>query len=302
VTLNHQAAALLEALDSLGMPPIEDTTPQEARDARAAMLRPSSEPIAETRDVDADGVPCRFYRPERSRNAGLLVWLHGGGWVLGDLDSHDDPCRAIANRGGCCVLSVDYRLAPEHPFPAALDDSRTAVRWAAGHTAELGCDPSVLAIGGDSAGGNLAAVIANEALVPLRLQVLVYPATDARMELPSITTNGDAYFLTATGMRWFYDHYLSGKAGSPDDPAVSPLLATEDVLAGAPPAFVITAEYDPLRDDGAAYVARLAAAGVPVSHVDFAGQIHAFFSMFDLIDDARSAHALVGEALHTALR
>ena len=302
MTLNQQTAELLELLDSFGMPPIEETTPQEARDARAAMLRPSSEPIADTRDVDADGVPCRWYRPERTRNAGLLVWLHGGGWVLGDLDSADDACRAMANRAGCCVLSVEYRLAPEHPFPAGLDDARTAVCWAVAHAAELGVEPGVLAIGGDSAGANLAAVIANERVVPLRLQVLVYPATDARMEQPSISANADGYFLTAAGIRWFYDHYLSGGEGTPDDPAVSPLLATDDVLAGGPPAIVITAEYDPLRDDGVAYAARLAAAGVRVSHVDFAGQIHAFFSVFDILDDARSAHALVGEALHTALR
>jgi len=296
--LHRQTADLLAMMASLDLPPIEETTPQEARAQRAAMLRPSPEPIAECWDLDAGGVPCRFYRPAVVRSPGLLVWCHGGGWVLGDLDSHDDPCRSLANRGGCCVLSVGYRLAPEDPFPAAVDDALAATRWAGEHLADLGC--RVLAIGGDSAGGNLAAVVANHASTPICFQLLVYPATDARMGHPSITENGDGYFLTATGMRWFFDQYLSGPDGALEDPRVSPLLEDPERLAAGPPAMVVTAEFDPLRDEGAAYARALAEAGVPTTHVRVDGQIHGFFSLFGLVDDARSAQAMAAEALHTA--
>jgi acetyl esterase len=243
MALHHQTAQLLQTMASFDLPPVEEQTPEEARAQRAAMLRPSPEPIAECRDLDADGVAVRFYRPAVTRSSGLLVWLHGGGWVLGDLDSHDDPCRSLANRGGFCVLSVGYRLAPEHPFPAALDDAMVATQWARDHAGELGCSP-VLAIGGDSAGANLAAVVANHPPGPLCFQLLVYPATDMRMRHASIEENADGYFLTAKGMRWFYDHYLSGDEGSPDDPRVSPLLEDSERLAVTPPALVITAEYD----------------------------------------------------------
>ena len=219
--------------------------------------------------------------------------------MLGDLDSHDDPCRSLANRGGFCVLSVGYRLAPEHPFPAALDDAVTATRWAWDHATELGCSQPI-AVGGDSAGGNLAAVVANRPPNPLCFQLLVYPATDLRMGHASVEENGEGYVLTAKGMRWFYDHYLSGEEGTPDDPRVSPLLEDSERLAVTPPALVITAEYDPLRDEGAEYAARLADAGVPTSHVRFNGQMHAFFSMFGLLDDARSAQAFAAEAVATA--
>jgi acetyl esterase len=297
--LHRQTAELLAPMAALGLPRIEDQTPNEARAQRRAMLRPSPEPIAETRDIDADGVPVRFYRPATIGSNGLLVWFHGGGWVLGDLESHDDPCRSLANRGGFCVLSVDYRLAPEHPFPAGLDDAQTATRWARDHAPELGCDP-LIAVGGDSAGGTLAAVVANRPAAAACFQLLVYPATDARMEHPSIRENAEGYFLTASGMRWFYDHYLSGDDGSPDDPRVSPLAEESARIASAPSALVITAEYDPLCDEGVAYAARLADAGVATSHVRFDGQVHGFFSMFGLLDDARSAQAMAAAAVHTA--
>jgi acetyl esterase len=299
MALHHQTAELLALMASFDLPPVEEQTPEEARAQRAAMLRPSPEPIAECRDLDAGGVPVRFYRPAATRSGGLLVWLHGGGWVLGDLDSHDDPCRSLANRGGFCVLSVGYRLAPEHPFPAALDDAMTATRWAWDHAGELGCR-QVVAVGGDSAGGNLAAVVANRPPNPLCFQLLVYPATDMRMGHASIEENADGYFLTAKGMRWFYDHYLSGDEGTPEDPRVSPLLEDSERLAVTPPALVITAQYDPLRDEGTEYAARLADAGVPTSHLRVDGQIHGFFSMFGLLDDARSAQAFAAEAVATA--
>ncbi|HEU4841149.1 MAG TPA: alpha/beta hydrolase, partial [Ilumatobacteraceae bacterium] len=281
MTLHRQTAELLAGLAALGLPPIEEMTPEDAREQRRAMLRPSPEPIAEVRDVDAGGVPCRLYRPAVTRSAGLLLWCHGGGWVLGDLESHDDLCRVIANRGGFAVLSVGYRLAPEHPYPAAVDDAVTAAAWAHDHAAELGCAP-LLAVGGDSAGGNLAAVLANRPVVPVCFQALVYPCTDARMGHHSYVENATGYSLTPSGMRWFYDHYLSGDDGSHDDPRVSPLLEDEARIASAPSALVVTAEYDPLRDEGVAYAERLAEAGVATTHVHFGGQIHGFFSMFGL--------------------
>jgi acetyl esterase len=300
MSLHRQTAELLSGMAALGLPGVDEQTPAEAREQRRSMLRPSTEPIAEVRDLDAGGVGGRLYRPATIRTPGLLVWFHGGGWVLGDLDSHDDLCRALANRGGFCVLSIDYRLAPEHPFPCALDDALTATVWAHEHAAELGCEP-VIAVGGDSAGGNLATVVANRPAVPVVFQALVYPCTDGRMGHHSYVENADGYFLTSTGMAWFYGHYLSGDDGSREDPRVSPLLEDDARLASAPSALVVTAEYDPLRDEGAAYAARLAEAGVTTSHVNFDGQIHGFFSMFGLLDDCRSAQAMVAEAVHTAL-
>jgi acetyl esterase len=299
MTLHRQTADLLAAMAALDLPRIVDQTPEEARAQRRAMLRPSPEPIAEWRDLDAGGVGGRFYRPATIRSDGLLVWFHGGGWVTGDLDSHDDLCRSLANRGGFCVLSVDYRLAPEHPFPAAVEDALTATAWARDHAAELGCDP-LIAVGGDSAGGNLAAVVANRPAVPACFQALVYPCTDARMGTRSYVDNASGYFLEAVAMKWFYDHYLCGPDGSTNDPRVSPLLEDDARLASAPPAIVVTAEHDPLCDEGDAYAARLAAAGAATTLVRFSGQVHGFFSMFGLLDDCRSAQALVAEAVHTA--
>ncbi len=298
MTLHRQTAELLAGLAALGLPPIDELTPAAAREQRAALLRPSPEPIAEIRNLDAGGVGARFYRPNRTRSSGLLVWFHGGGWVLGDLESHDDLCRSLANRGGFRVLSADYRLAPEHPYPAAVDDARTVVAWARDHAAELDCDP-LIAVGGDSAGANLAAVVSNRPVAPICFQALVYPVTDARMGSASWDELATGYNLTASGMAWFYRHYLAASA-SPDDPEVSPLLEDDARLASAPSALVITAEYDPLRDEGGAYAARLAQAGVATSHIRFDGQVHGFFSMFGLLDDARSAQALVAEAVHTA--
>lgn len=299
MTLHRQTAELLAAMAQLGLPTIEQCTPEEVRQQRRALLRPSPEPIAEVVDVDAGGVPARVYRPAVTRSAGLLVWFHGGGFVLGDLDSHDDMCRVLANRGGFVVMSVGYRLAPEHPYPAAVDDAASAVTWAHEHAGDLGCR-TPLAVGGDSAGGNLAAVVSNRPVAPICFQALVYPCTDARMGQRSFVDNATGYSLTATAMARFYDHYLSGADGSPDDPRVSPLLEDDARLAAAPSALIVTAEYDPLRDDGVAYAVRLADAGVATSHVHVDGQIHGFCTMFGLLDDCRSAQALVAESVATA--
>ncbi|MEQ1702107.1 MAG: alpha/beta hydrolase [Ilumatobacteraceae bacterium] len=299
--LHPQAVALLDLMAQIGDPPLEESTPEQAREARKARQLPSTTPIHEVRDLDADGVPTRLYRPNDRTDLGLLVYLHGGGWVIGDLDSHDGVCRALANGSGHAVLSVDYRLAPEHPFPAPLEDAIHATRWAHAHAAELGCRADRLAIGGDSAGANLAAVVAQLAPVPLVHQLLVYPVTDCTRSHASYEENGEGYFLTKASMGWFIDHYLSGGVGTPADPRVSPLFAADHVLAATPPALVITAEFDPLRDEGDAYATRLAALGVPTSHVRFGGMFHAFFSLGDFVDDGRAANALAAAAVGAAL-
>jgi acetyl esterase len=300
VPLHAQARSLLDLVESLGDPPIEECTPNQARLIRMARQLPPTAPIHETRDLVADGVPCRLYRPNDDTTLGLLVYFHGGGWVLGDLDSHDQVCRILANGSGHAVLSVGYRLAPEHPYPAAVDDAVAATRWAYGHAEQLGCRADRLAVGGDSAGGNLAAVVAQLAPIPLTFQLLIYPVTDCTQQQPSYEQNGEGYFLTRHGMSWFIDHYLSGNDGSPKDARVSPLFGADHVLASSPPALVITAEFDPLRDEGDAYARRLAELGVPTSHVTFQGMFHGFFSLADYLDDAKSAHAVAASALATA--
>jgi acetyl esterase len=301
--LHPEVASLLALLDQLGGTPLHEQEPEVARAERRALIPAPSEDCYEIVDLDAGGVPARLYRSEPTAvRPGLLVWFHGGGWVLSDIDGHDNICRTLNNRTGHSVLSIGYRLAPEDPFPAGLVDCIDATRWAHENADSLGVDPDRLAVGGDSAGGNLAAVVCHESSVPIRFQLLVYPVTDARAESPSYADNAEGYLLTATSMRWFIDHYLSGDEGSIDDPRVSPLLASDDTLAAGPPALVITAGFDPLRDEGVGYVDRLLAAGVVATHVHFPGQIHGFFSVPDFLSDARSAHAVAAEALIHALR
>jgi acetyl esterase len=298
--LHPQAASLLEMMAALGDPPLEQSTPQAARAVRKARQRPPTESIHHVRAIDAGGVSARLYRPNDRDDLGLLVYLHGGGWVIGDLDSHDNVCRALANGSGHAVLSVDYGLAPERPFPGGLEDSVTALRWAHANAAALGCRADRIAIGGDSAGGNLAAVVANMAPVPLVFQLLVYPATDLGCSYPSYVENSTGYFLTTAGVKWFVGHYLSGRAGTTNDPRVSPQFADDAALAASPPALVITAEFDPLRDEGDAYAARLASLGVPTSHVRFSGMVHGFFSLGDFLDDGSAATALAASHLRSA--
>ena len=300
--LNAEARTLLDLMEAVGAPPLDSLPPEDARRARAELAPPVLERCHETVDLDAGGVPARLYRPTPGHGAtGLVVWFHGGGWVLGDLASHDNICHSLALRSGHAVLSIDYRLAPEAPFPAGLGDCIQATRWAHANAADLGIDPERIAVGGDSAGANLAAVVCHIAPAPLAFQLLVYPVTDARMDTRSYEENGEGLFLTATSMRWFLDHYLSGGVGSPDDPRVSPLLAADEVLAAGPPALVITAGFDPLRDEGISYADRLANVGVATSHVHFPGQIHGFFSMSNYLGDARSALTLAAQAMSDAL-
>ncbi len=247
-------------------------------------------------------MPTRLYRPTPGdATPGLLRWFHGGRWVLGDIASHDNICHALARRSGHAVLSVEYRLAPESPFPAGLDDCVRATRWTLEHSRDLDVDPRRIAIGGDSAGANLAAAVCQTISDPPVFQLLVYPVTDARCESASYVENGEGYFLTADSMQWFVEQYLSGGEGSPDDPRVSPLLVAAETLATAPPTLVITAGFDPLRDEGVAYADRLAQVGVATSHVHFPGQIHGFFSMPHHLADAKLAISLAARALADAL-
>jgi acetyl esterase len=302
VTLHPQATRLLAAIASLGNPPVYEMEPVAARAMRASMRRPSTEPIHETRDLDADGVAARLYRPTAELGLGLVVYFHGGGWVLGDIEGHDNLCRVLANESRAAVLSVDYRLAPEHPYPAGLTDALNVTRWAAANANELGCSAQRMAVGGDSAGANLATVVAQLQVVPLKFQLLLYPVIDARMGTDSYTEFADGPFLTAAGMKWFIELYLSGGQGSADDPRVSPILASDAALSGSPPTAIVTAGHDPLRDEGEQYAERLIALGVPTSLVRYSGMIHSFSSQLDFLDDARASLAHGGALIRSALK
>ncbi|MGA1353123.1 MAG: alpha/beta hydrolase [Ilumatobacteraceae bacterium] len=276
----------------MGNPPLHELTPAEGRANYLAMRVPSTVQLPEIRDFDAGGVRCRLYRSNTTGNAPLLIYYHGGGWVIGDLDTHDDICRKLARDAKCSVVAVDYRLAPEHPAPASHEDCIAATKWIFANATSLGVDPNRIAIGGDSAGGNLAAVVSMHAGVKPIFQLLVYPATDMRMGQPSHRENAQGYLLTEDSMKWFIGHYLQGDEKKKLDPLYSPLLSDDALLKKSPPTLVITAEYDPLRDEGEEYAARLNAVGVQASVVRFRGQIHAFFGMSELLDDAAAAIAL----------
>jgi acetyl esterase len=305
VPLDPQVQQLLDQMAAIGMPPLSSLPVDEGRkalDAFREMNGPGEDVAAvEDRLVPGPGgdIPVRIYRPEAGTTLPVVVFFHGGGWVLGNIETHDGTCRALANRSGAVVVSVDYRLAPEAPFPAAVDDCITVTRWVHAYAAELVVDPSRLAVAGDSAGGNLAAVVslaARDGGPAIAFQLLIYPAVDAHMTAASIKENGEGYFLTETDMVWFYGHYAPDR----DDWRASPLLAKD--LSGLPPALVITAGYDPLRDEGEAYAERLREAGVPTELVRFDGMIHGFFGMGTQIDEARRAVDLAGATLRDALR
>ena len=270
--------------------PFEELPPTEARALYSAGQVPSTESVHEIRDVQAGSIPCRLYRPSAKTDLGLLVFFHGGGWVIGDLNSHDGVCRSLANKSGHAVLSVDYRLAPEHKFPAAFDDCVAAVKWAFENAKSLGIDNSRMAVGGDSAGGNLAAAVALAEVVPLKFQILIYPAVDMRMESPSINENANAPILTKAVMSWFVAHYMSSDTDRTNINA-SPMLASDELLKKMPPAIVITAQYDPLRDEGEAYGKRLVENGISTTITRYNGAFHGFFNMITILDDAQSAHA-----------
>jgi acetyl esterase len=253
------------------------------------------QPVAHVENlvVPAPGgdVPVRVYRPSDDDGLPIFVWLHGGGWTIGSVDVHDPITRALANATPCVVVSVDYRLAPEHQFPAAVDDCWAALQWAHEHAAEIGGDPARIAIGGDSAGGNLSAVcalMARDAGAPrLAMQLLVYPVTDFLRDTESFRDNAKGYVLEARQMAWFEDCYLRNGAGERDDWRLSPLRAPSH--AGVAPAYIVTAEYDPLRDEGEQYAEKLQAAGVPTTLRRYDGLVHVFFGLTATFDEAKPA-------------
>ncbi|HKT03304.1 MAG TPA: alpha/beta hydrolase [Rugosimonospora sp.] len=300
--LDPAAAAVLGILTAPGVPPLNELPVPDARAAYDQLAGFAGEPapVARTRDTSAGGVPVTLYWPEGDGPYPVLIWLHGGGWVLGSRAGYDALARDLCTRARCLVVSAGYRLAPEHPFPAAVHDVLSVAAWVATEIGSLGGDPTRLAVAGDSAGANLGAVLANQLPGALRLQVLIYPATDLTMSYPSVAGNGDGYLLTKAAMTWFTTQYLDGH--DPRDPRASPLYEAADTLAGAPPALVVTAEFDPLRDEGEAYADRLRAAGVRVTHTRYDGMIHGFYALRGMIPAAAQALDQVSAALLEAWR
>lgn len=292
MSLHPQVQALLQQFASLGTPPLSCQTPKEAR--QRPRLPVVGEPVAfvENSQIPGPGgpLPIRIYRPNQRTPLPVLVYAHGGGWVLNDLDTHDHVCRALANAAECAVVSVDYRLAPEHKFPAAAEDVYAAIDWVATHAASIGADRKRIAIGGDSSGGNLAAVAAlmsrDRGGPALRYQLLVYPITDYSFDTRSYQEFAEGYYLTRDNMIWFWQHYLADEADGAH-PYASPLRAAD--LSSLPPALVITAQYDPLRDEGEAYARRLSEAGVEVALRRYEGMIHAFFGNAPKLDAGKEA-------------
>lgn len=281
--LDPQAKESLEQRAAAGLPAQHEVSPEEARGMQQAQPRIPGPPVAGVEDRTAPGphgdVAVRVYRPEGAGLLPVTMWFHGGGWVVGNIETNDATCRALANAAGSIVVSVEYRLAPEHPYPIPLDDCYAATCWTEENAAVFGGDPSRLAVAGASAGGNLAAAVALMArdLQGPRLahQSLVYPVTDTDFERPSYAENRDGYGLSYDTMRYFWECYLPVDADTPD-PYAAP-MAAED-LSGLPSAYVLTAEYDPLRDEGEAYAERLRAAGVPTALTRYDGMIHGFFN------------------------
>jgi acetyl esterase len=314
MTLDPGAERVIELVRLSGRPPYEMLTPHQARAlfvAAGAALSPEPQSVAEICELAApcaDGgrIPLRLYRPlapsSTSRSPGI-VFFHGGGWVIGDLETHDAMCRHLANASGCTVLSVEYRLAPEHKFPAAVEDCLAATAWVADAAAGLGIDGARLAVGGDSAGGNLAAVVSliarDQGWPPLRYQLLLYPPVDFAGSHASHSRFAEGYLLTRATMRWFTEQYLREPADAANWRA-SPLRAAD--LAGLPPAYVLTAGFDPLCDEGMAYAERLRAHSVAVVHRHVSDQLHGFLLMGKIVRAALSELDLIGAALRDGLQ
>jgi acetyl esterase/lipase len=311
MTLDPQMKQIIDMIAAAGAPSIRGMTAPEARTAFEGRLeffrRGGVAAVERCEDRTVPGpdgpIPVRLYYPRGQSPCGAAMFFHGGGWVLGNLDSHDPTCRALAAGSGALIIAVDYRLAPEHKFPAAADDSYAATQWAGENAATLGYPAGRLAVCGDSAGGNLAAVAALMARdrggPALRYQLLIYPAFDPAMEAPSHREFAqDGYVLSSADMAWFWNHYLRN-AQDGSNPYVNPARVSD--LSRLPPALVITAGFDPLRDEGEAYAESLRKAGVPVTARRFEGLTHGFFNMTSQIDQARAALDQTCGALRTAL-
>lgn len=313
--LHPQAQALLRLLQEKGVLPPQSLPPAEARRLyreRAGYTQPPRAPVALARDLAIPGpggpLAARLLRPQGSaddESLPILIFFHGGGWVIGDLDTHETLCRELANGAGCAVLSVDYRLAPEHRYPAAADDALAALQWVAANAATLAIDASRIAVGGDSAGGNLAAVTALSARdgggPALRFQLLIYPVTDLRRGSDSYRTQATGYTLSAESMAYFCAQYLGERGAAAEaDWRASPLLHSD--LSRLPPALVLVAGYDPLHDEGAQYADALSAAGTPATLVSFDRQMHGFILMGGVLDEAHAAVQLCAAQLREALR
>jgi len=310
MALDAQTTALLQQLEQAGIPPLDSLPPDQARAIFNAAFTPpleGREPVARVEEITLAGpagaIPARLYAPASDGPLPCVLYFHGGGWVIMNLETHDAICRALANQARCAVVSVDYRLAPEHRFPAAADDCYAALVDVAKRGAALGVDASRLAVAGDSAGGNLAAAVALMARdrkgPALALQVLIYPAVDPACDSVSCKENADGYLLTLSAMHWFWGHYLGAERRVPNAYA-APIQA--DSLRDLPRAYVITAEYDPLRDEGEAYAKRLEQSGVPTEHVRHDGTIHGFVGMADALDQGKQALANIAARLRTAFQ
>jgi acetyl esterase len=298
--LTPEIQEILDGMNAApGPPPHEIPVPdaRAAHDEEAARLCGPPDPVAEVRDILVGEVPVRTFRPDGDAPLPVVVFLHGGGWIMGSLGSYDSLLRALANASGAIVAGVDYRLAPEHRYPAALDDSLAAIRWLAANAAELGGDGTRLAVAGDSAGGNLAAVAARRLRELVRFQVLIYPVIEPDFDTASYRDFAQGHGLSSLSMQRFWRVYLDG--ADPADPDAAPMRA--DDLAGVAPAYVLTAEEDVLRDEGEAYAAALRAAGVPTELVRWPGTIHGFFRWLAVTPDAREAVGAVGERVRNAL-
>jgi acetyl esterase len=309
MTLDPQAQLILDLAERSTRPALESLDPPAARIQYAEMVAAVAGESPTDVDVTHGSIPgpggemaTRLYRPQEAEGSlPILVYFHGGGFVIGDLETHDIPCRRLCSSGGCLVVSVDYRLAPEHPFPAAVDDVWAATRWVVDHATDLGGDPSRVAVGGDSAGGNLAAVVCHlakrEGAPTLVHQLLIYPGTDAIGSMPSHETLSQGYRLTKELLDWFMRHYFGG-GGDRSQLIASPLFA--DDFSELAPAFVLTAGYDPLKDEGRAYADKLRAAGVSTEFVEYGGMIHGFITMGGVVDAATEALEQCGAALRKA--